>query len=131
MRKIIISIFIILGSIMPVSFAYAQFNSVCTDKNITAGSPSQSPICKDTSTTNPIASSSGGIIGEVVNILAVIAGIVAVIMIVVAGFMYVLSGGESQKINQAKNTIIFALIGLAVIILAKFIIVFVVSLVTK
>jgi hypothetical protein len=41
--------------------------------------------------------------------------------------MYTLSGGESQRINSAKNAIIFAAVGLVVIILARTIIFFIVG----
>lgn len=47
-----------------------------------------------------------------------IAGVIAVIIIVVAGFMYVTSGGDAAKVVKAKNTIMSAVIGLVIIILA-------------
>lgn len=47
-----------------------------------------------------------------------LAGVIAVIVIVVAGFMYVTSGGDPAKVVRAKNAILYAVIGLVVIILA-------------
>ncbi len=41
-----------------------------------------------------------------------------VIMILVAGFMYVTAAGSPARIEQAKKTLIFAIIGLVVVILA-------------
>ncbi|MBL8122451.1 hypothetical protein JNM87_06935 [Candidatus Saccharibacteria bacterium] len=48
-------------------------------------------------------------------------------MIMVSGFRYITSGGDSQKIASAKNTLIGAIIGLVVIALAQTIITFVLS----
>jgi hypothetical protein len=64
---------------------------------------------------------------KVANILAILAGIAAVIVIVVAGFMYVTSAGDAKATGQAKNAIIFALVGVAVIVFARTIIAFVIS----
>lgn len=61
----------------------------------------------------------------VVNIISIIVGFVAVVMIIWGGMKYVTSGGESGKITSAKNTIMYALIGLVVVALAQFIVRFV------
>ena len=55
----------------------------------------------------------------ILEILLRVAGLVAVIMIIVGGFEYVRSGGESNKVEKAKNTILFAVIGLVVVIVAR------------
>src|SRR5437868_2347258 len=48
-----------------------------------------------------------GTIGhKVVNIFSLIIGIIAIIMIIVGGFRYITSGGSSDKIGSAKNTLI-------------------------
>jgi hypothetical protein len=48
-------------------------------------------------------------------------------MIMVSGFRYITSGGDAQKISSAKNTLVGAIIGLVVIVLARVIITFVLS----
>lgn len=50
----------------------------------------------------------------VVEILSIVVGIAAVIMIIISGLKYVTSGGDSGSIASAKNTLIYAIIGLAV-----------------
>ena len=65
------------------------------------------------------------IVTLVVNIFSVIVGIVAVIMIIWGGFKYITSGGDSSNVSSAKNTIIYAIIGLVVVALAQFIVQFV------
>ena len=69
----------------------------------------------------------GGIVKTIVNVLLYIIGAVAVIVIIIAGFRYVTSGGDSSKIAAAKNTILYAVIGLIVAILAYAIVNFVVG----
>ncbi len=55
----------------------------------------------------------------VVNILSVVVGIVAVIMIIYGGFRYISSGGESGSVQSAKNTLLFAVVGLVIVALAQ------------
>lgn len=56
-----------------------------------------------------------------------IIGALAVIFIIVGGFQYVLSGGDPNNTNRAKETILYAVIGLAVSLLAFTIVDFVVG----
>ena len=58
-------------------------------------------------------------IGHVINILSIIAGVAAVIMIIIGGLRYIISGGDSNSTSGAKNTIIYALVGLVVAVLAQ------------
>lgn len=58
----------------------------------------------------------------VINILSIVVGVVAVIMIIIGGFKYVTSGGDSGKVGGAKNTIIYAIIGLILVALAQVIV---------
>lgn len=67
------------------------------------------------------------IITAVVNILSVIVGIVAVIMIVIGGFKYITSSGDANKTASARNTIIYALVGLIIVALAQVIVRFVLA----
>jgi len=69
----------------------------------------------------------GDQIKRVVNILLFIIGVVSVIMIIIGGIKYVLSNGDSSQITSAKNTILYAVIGLVVALLAYAIVNFVVT----
>lgn len=59
-----------------------------------------------------------GMFSTITNVLLFIIGAIAVIMIVIGGMRYVLSGGDSNQITAAKNTILYAIIGIVVAILA-------------
>jgi cytochrome bd-type quinol oxidase subunit 2 len=63
----------------------------------------------------------------VINIFSLIVGVVAVIMIIIGGLRYITSGGESSNVSTAKNTIIYAIVGLVIVALAQFIVHFVLA----
>lgn len=52
-------------------------------------------------------------------------GVVAVIMLVIGGFRYIFSGGNNQSVTAAKDTILYAVIGIVVALLAYAIVNFV------
>ncbi|MEO7364523.1 MAG: pilin [Candidatus Saccharimonadales bacterium] len=64
---------------------------------------------------------------KVVNIFSVIVGIVAVIFVIYGGFRYITSGGDSGSVGNAKNTLIYALVGLVIVALAQVIVHYVLS----
>ena len=64
---------------------------------------------------------------KVVNIFSIIVGVVAVIMIIYGGFRYITSGGDTGNVGNAKNTLIFAVVGLIIVALAQFIVHFVLN----
>jgi len=64
-------------------------------------------------------------IQTVVNVLLFVLGAIAVIMIVVGGIRYATSNGDSSAVTSAKNTILYAVIGLVVALLAYAIVDFV------
>lgn len=67
------------------------------------------------------------IIKVVISVFSTVVGVVAVIMIILAGFKYITSSGDSSKITSAKNTLIYALIGLVIVALAQTIVKFTLS----
>lgn len=67
------------------------------------------------------------VIRTLVSLISYIVGIVAIVMIMVSGIKYMTSGGDAQKVGSAKNTLIYALIGLAVVALAQFLVQFVLT----
>jgi hypothetical protein len=67
------------------------------------------------------------VITNVVNILLFIVGAVSVIIIVVGGLRYVTSGGANSAVSGAKNTILYAVVGVVVAFMAYAIVNFVVN----
>lgn len=67
------------------------------------------------------------LIKNFINIFSIIVGIAAVIMLIVAGFRYITAGGDSNRIAAAKNTLVYALVGLVIAVLAQTIVRFVLN----
>ena len=89
---------------------------VCTNNGI-----SDSAVCKDAKdgqTKNPLFGPDG-VLTKVISVLSIVTAIIAVIIIIIAGIRFVLSGGDPQKVASARNTIIYAAVGLAVAALAQ------------
>lgn len=63
---------------------------------------------------------------NVTNLLLYIVGIVAVIMVIVGGFLYITSSGDPGRTKSAKDTIVYAVIGIVVALLAYAIVNFVI-----
>lgn len=103
--------------------ASAQFNPL--DKAC-SGDAAASAACQDKNNPDSITGPNG-IIVRATKVISTIAGIAAVIVMVVYGIMIIISYGESAKVTQARNAIIGAAVGLVVIVLARTIVVFVVS----
>ena len=70
------------------------------------------------------------IIKNVVNVALFIIGAVSVVMIIYGGIRYTLSGGSATNVTAAKNTIMYAVIGLIVAALAYAIVNFVLGAIT-
>lgn len=70
-------------------------------------------------------------IKKVINIFSLVIGVVAVIMIILGGFKYITSGGDSGNVTGAKNTILYAVIGLVIVALAQIIVRFVLQTATS
>jgi multisubunit Na+/H+ antiporter MnhB subunit len=62
-----------------------------------------------------------------VNVLLFILGAVAVIMIVIGGIKYTTSNGDASSVTSAKNTIMYAVVGLIVALMAYAIVNFVIQ----
>lgn len=66
-------------------------------------------------------------IKSIVNLLSIIVGVVAVFMIIIGGLRYITSGGDSSNVNSAKNTILYAIVGLVVVAMSQVIVQFVIG----
>ncbi len=71
--------------------------------------------------------SDGGVFAQFTNILLYLIGAISVIMIIFGGFRYITSGGKSENITAAKNTIMYAVIGIIIALLSYAIVNFVIT----
>lgn len=89
-----------------VHFASAQSELVCKG----AGATVNAAGC----TSNGLADG----FSKVANTLIFLVGAISVLMVIIGGLRYVVSGGDSAGIKGAKDTIMYALIGVVVAMLA-------------
>ena len=68
-----------------------------------------------------------GVFSRLTNTILLVVGLISVIMLVYGGLRYILSGGDSKKVTDAKNTILYAIIGLIISLLAFAIVNFVLT----
>ncbi len=64
----------------------------------------------------PQVSADNADIISITNVVFTVAGAIALLIITIAGTQYVLSMGDPQKTAKAKNTILYAVVGLAIVI---------------
>jgi hypothetical protein len=124
------SLLLVLGIGTPVLAQSAQDqinNGLCTGANLQfTETPGQCDAAGEDATVKI-----NRIIHTIVNLLSAVVGVVAVIMIIVGGFRYITSGGNDTSVTSAKNTILYAIIGLVVVALAQLIVRFTLSKLTN
>jgi len=82
---------------------------------------SNSLICKDRN------ENINSTITTVINIILYFLGAISVLVIIFAGILYVMSGGDANSVTKAKNTLLYAVVGLIVAMLAYAIVNFVLT----
>lgn len=116
---------IVLSSFMAITLSSATasavgvnpFEDVCK-KN------SESSVCKDAKNGqkgNPLYGPDG-IITIIVKLLSIVVGVGAVIGIIVAGIRFITSGSNPQDANNARELVIYSVVGLLVAAFAQIII---------
>jgi hypothetical protein len=103
-------------------------NGLCTGSNLEF---TDNPTDQCTTAGTEATTSINNIVHTIVNLLSAVVGIVAVIMIIVGGFRYITSGGNDTSVTAAKNTILYAVIGLVVVALAQLLVRFTLSKLTS
>lgn len=100
---------LVAGMLAPPAMALNPFETAC------GGANSDTTICKGS---NDTLLGSDGIVRKVINLLMTLAGVIAVIVIIIGGIRYTTSGGDAGNTKSAKNTILYAIIGLVVAIMS-------------
>ena len=62
-----------------------------------------------------------------IEIFSFVIGVIAVIMIIISAIRFITSGGDPATVNSAKNSIIYAVIGLVIAVLAQVVVRFVLT----
>jgi hypothetical protein len=115
----------ILGSLIIGSFlafvavlspiATTPTYAACDDTNLSASS---GITCAQGNDVPVTLFGEGSIFTTIVNVLLFVIGAISVIMLIIGGIRYTISAGDSGNVTSAKNTIMYAIIGLVVAFLA-------------
>ena len=76
-------------------------------------------------TPSNLVNGDSSIIKRAINIMLFAVGVLSVVMLIFGGFRYVISGGKKESVTNAKNTILYAIVGLLVSVFAYAIINFI------
>lgn len=123
-KKTLLSLMIGLGLALPLApatvAALSAKEAACQGVALGGGPGDCDP-------NNPANENSiNGTISTVLELISVVVGVIAVIMIIVSGLKYITSAGDSSKISSAKDALLYALIGLAVVAIAQTLVRFVI-----
>jgi len=109
---------------VPIASAQVSKEAVCQGVGYVAGSGDQ---CQPVDNGRTVEQT----VKNIVDILSWVVGVASVLMIIVGGLRYVLSGGDSNNVTAAKNTILYALVGLVVVMVAQILVNLVIGFVTS
>lgn len=130
-KALVLLIFLSVPFILSTT-AYAQFNPVDTTcDELTSAERSASEVCNEATeaqspASNPITGTESVIL-RVADLLSFIAGVIAVIMIIISGITMITSAGDPGKVKKSRDTIIYSVIGILVVILSRSIVIFIVG----
>lgn len=118
--KILLASLLLIGSLF-VFTTPLPASADLVDSQLCQGAAADSTVCQSKSSVNnnnPIFGPNG-VLTTIINIISLIVGIVAVIMIIVGGLRFVTGGNNPQDVEKARNTIIYAIAGLVIALLAQ------------
>jgi hypothetical protein len=83
-----------------------------------------SAYCQSLNDPNADPVASGGIVRKVTDIISYAAGVIGVFWIIIQAIKMATSQGNAEKISSSRNGIIYAVVGLAVVLVARTVIIF-------
>ena len=110
---------LLLVPLMALSFSFTVAPAVsaatCDVNNLDVASGAK---CAQGNNTSENLFGEASIFQTITNILLFLIGAISVIMLIIGGIRYVISGGDQNQVTSAKNTILYAIIGIIVAFLA-------------
>ncbi len=111
---------LLLVPLMALSFSFVTTPTASAAEcdpdslNVSSGAA----CAQGTGTSTDLFSGEESLFKKITNILLFLIGAISVIMLIVGGIRYVISGGDQNQVTGAKNTILYAIIGIVVAFLA-------------
>ena len=126
MKKLILVILLLFPAVFVLGGAVAGAVPVGAFDEVCEASNNAGTVCSQNSGVNPITGS-GGILTKAINLITFLTGVASIVIIILGGIKYVVSTGDPGKVASAKDTILYAVIGLFVSVSARGIILFIVN----
>jgi hypothetical protein len=114
-RTAFMLVFAFLGAFTGVTVTGAIASAACDTTNMSISSGAD---CAQGNGQPAQLVGNGGIFNRVTSIMLFIVGAVAVVMLIFGGIRYIVSGGDQANVTAAKNTILYAIVGIVVALLA-------------
>ena len=114
LKKVVASVAVVLA----LAVGYLAPTAYAADCNVVNAGISQGADCTKPTNAPSQLFGANSIFVTVTNILLFIIGAIAVIMLIIGGIRYVVSAGDQTAVTSAKNTILYAIIGIIVAFLA-------------
>jgi hypothetical protein len=111
-------VFAFVALVAPVSIAPTASAQGSCEQGASGGAQAGIDCARGEGTPGELFDGPGSIFTTVVNVLLFLIGAISVIMLIYGGIRYTTSGGNSANVTAAKNTILYAIIGLIVAFLA-------------
>lgn len=128
MKKVLLTVSILIVTLFPVlalsgSAGAVDLFGACNTPTVTGAKPT---VCTDvnnqkTAGTNPVTH----LLKIALDILALIAGVSAILLIIINSLRLVVSSGDSNSVSSARTGLLYALIGVVIVLIAQTIVVFV------
>jgi len=116
-KKISQGLLLIPMLVLGLSFvATPAFAADCDTSNLTISTGADCAQGKETP--SDLFGGDESIFRIVTNVLLFLVGAISVIMLIIGGIRYVVSGGDQAQVTSAKNTILYAIVGIIVAFLA-------------
>lgn len=129
-KKLITSVSLLTMLVTPLAASGTAFAGITIGTNnleCGAGGNLTSTAAAGCATDPNSGSRVQNIITSAINIFSIVIGLVCVVMIIIGGLKYVTSGGDSGAVSGAKNTILYAVVGLVIVAIAQVIVRFVLN----
>ena len=118
----------IAGVMVSAAPAYANAADCSTDLS---NPLTQGASCSQGGSQKDNLFGSGGIFTVIANTLIFLVGAIAVIFLIIGGLRYVISNGDSKNVTAAKDTILYAIVGIVVAVISFALVQFVVNALNK
>ena len=127
MKKLILAFGLLVALLAPMQLAVSTVSAIdtvpaCSDPKL-AGTDICPAVKQGESGPSPIV----GTIKAAINVVSYIVGVAAVISLIVSGMRMALANGDANAVNNARSGIIYALVGIVIVVVSQSIVVLVLN----